>query len=336
MVDFSGWEMPLNYGSQIEEHLCVRHTAGVFDVSHMLVTDLHGKEAKLSLRKILANDVARLETPGSAFYSCMLNEQGGILDDLIVYFIDTEYYRIVSNAGTREKVSLWLDQQAENFDLKINKRDGISIIAIQGPEARHILSSVINHAAQQIEQLSSFHCFSDERLFIACTGYTGEDGFEIILPDEQCQNLWQALLNAGARPIGLGARDSLRLEAGMNLYGSDIDETTTPLESGLGWTVAWKPENRDFIGRTAMLAQKEAGVPHKQIGLVLDGKGVFRARQEVFMNDRQVGEITSGGYSPVLEKAIALARVDATATGEARVQIRKNRLPANIIKPPFI
>lgn len=336
MVDFSGWEMPLNYGSQIEEHMCVRQAAGLFDVSHMLVTDLCGKEVRAFLRKILANDVAKLETAGTALYSCMLNDQGGILDDLIVYFIDHDQYRIVSNAGTREKVSRWLSQQAEKFDLVLTQKDDVSIIAVQGPDARRLLSSVLNESAELINSLSSFQCFTHDQLFIACTGYTGEDGFEIILPNKLCIDLWNALLDAGAKQIGLGARDSLRLEAGMSLYGSEMDETTTPLETGLGWTVSWTAEDRNFIGRTALLAQKQAGVPHKRIGLVLNGKGVCRAHQQVFIGQEEIGKLTSGGYSPVLEKSIALARVDTTSKGEVEIQIRKNRVPASIVKLPFI
>ena len=336
MVEFAGWEMPLNYGSQIEEHNFVRNGAGLFDVSHMMISDIQGKGAQSYLRKILANDVIKLKTPGRALYSCMLNDKGGVIDDLIVYFLDDNSYRIVSNAGTSEKVSQWFDTSAKDFDVQINKINNYSIIAVQGPESRGRLCQVLEQITDQLLKLSSFHSFQWEEFFIACTGYTGEDGFEILLPGGSATFFWEKLIEAGAKPVGLGARDSLRLEAGMNLYGSDMDETITPLESGLGWTVALEPENRKFIGREALENQKKTGIEKKQVGLILNEKSILRAHQQIFIKDQLIGEITSGAFSPVLGKAIALARIDASAEGDLEVEIRNKRLPVDIVKPPFV
>ncbi len=336
MVEFAGWEMPLNYGSQIEEHHVVRKAVGLFDVSHMMVTDIQGLDAQPFLRKLLANDVIKLNIPGRALYSCMLNDEGGVIDDLIIYFFDNNSYRIVSNAGTREKVSQWLHKSANDFNVQIMSKNDLSIIAIQGPESRGILCDVLDLIAGRLLKLSSFHSFQWEHFFIACTGYTGEDGFEIILPSQYSIGFWEQLIEAGAKPVGLGARDSLRLEAGMNLYGTDMDEEITPLESGLAWTVAWEPDSREFTGRSALESQRKAGVEKKQMGLILKGKGIFRTHQQIFIDNKLVGEISSGGFSPVLGKGIALARVDALAKGDMEVQIRNKRLPVEIVKPPFI
>jgi len=336
MVEYSGWEMPLNYGSQIEEHNFVRQAAGLFDVSHMMITDLQGKDVQSYLRKLLANDVIKLDEPNTALYTCMLNKKGGVIDDLIVYFLADNFYRIISNAGTRQKVATWLKDSVNQFEVKITTKEDLSIIAIQGPQARGILSNVLDQATDQITKLGRFQAFQLDELFIACTGYTGEDGFEILLANDQSISFWESLVEAGAKPIGLGARDSLRLEAGLNLYGADMDEETTPLETGLAWTVAWEPENREFNGRTALETQKQASPAFKQIGLILQGKSVFRAHQPIFRDTQQVGEITSGGFSPVLGKSIALARVDANIEGNIEVQIRDKRHPVDIVIPPFI
>ena len=336
MVDYSGWEMPLHYGSQLEEHLTVRQAAGIFDVSHMLVTDIRGPQAQRFLRKLLANDVAKLELPGKALYSCLLNHQGGIIDDLITYYVDRDNYRIVSNAGTRTNVSEWLTVCGKGIDIDIQQRNDVAILALQGPAARALLSQVIPMFSDPVLNLSGFQIFQHDDLFIACTGYTGEDGFEIILPHDQALSLWDTVIKAGARPIGLGARDSLRLEAGMNLYGADMDDQTTPLETGLAWTVAWTPEDRQFIGREALEQQKLSGIDRKRVGLRLKDKGILRAHQPVFVADQQVGVISSGGYSPVLEQSIALARVDLAVKTEVDVEIRNKRLHAEVVNIPFI
>lgn len=304
IVDFAGWDMPLHYGSQIQEHHQVRQHAGMFDVSHMGVVDLLGTDASAYLRLLLANDVHRL-VPGKALYTCMLNEQGGVIDDLIVYKVADNAYRIVINAGTREKDLAWMRMQAETFDAHLTERTDLAMLAIQGPEIKEKISQVL--PADQVEvlqQLKPFHFAAFQDWFMARTGYTGEDGYEIILPAKEASTLWQACVAAGIAPCGLGARDTLRLEAGLNLYGADMDETVTPLESNLAWTVILDPQDRSFIGRDALEKQKQEGVQRRLVGLVLDGPGVIRNHQKVIIEGNGEGEVTSGGYSPTLEKVL--------------------------------
>lgn len=337
IVDFAGWDMPLHYGSQIQEHHTVRKSAGMFDVSHMVVIDFHGTKTRDFLRHLLANDVAKLKDPGKALYSCMLNPDGGVIDDLIVYYLEDDYFRMVVNAATRDKDLAWIQQQANTYNLEINERSDLSMIAVQGPEARAKAVSLLSAEEQELASgLKPFFGVQLENLFVARTGYTGEDGFEIIVANTDAAELWQALLDAGVAPIGLGARDTLRLEAGMNLYGTDMDETVSPLLAGLGWTIAWSPEDRDFIGRAALQAQKEAGIEQKFVGLYLERRGVLRGHQKVLLNDGGEGEITSGTFSPTLENAIAMARVPANAEGHCEVEIRGKRIPAKIVKLPFV
>ncbi|HID82653.1 MAG TPA: glycine cleavage system aminomethyltransferase GcvT [Chromatiales bacterium] len=337
IVDFAGWEMPINYGSQIEEHHQVRQDAGMFDVSHMVVVDFRGDQVHDYLRNLLANDVARLKDAGKALYSCMLNEQGGVIDDLIVYYLDDTHYRMVVNAATRDKDLAWMEKQAAGFDIVLQERDDLSMIAVQGPEARtRVISLLADDERQLADALKPFYGVQLSQLFIARTGYTGEDGFEIIVPNEQAADLWQQLQDAGVRLCGLGARDTLRLEAGMNLYGTDMDENVSPLESGLGWTVAWEPADRDFIGRTALEQQRQAGNLKRFVGLYLEGRGVLRGHQKVILPDGSEGEITSGTYSPTLENAIAMARVPASIGERCEVEIRNKRLPARVVKLPFV
>src|SRR4051812_19953401 len=250
MVDFGGWDMPVHYGSQIEEHHAVRHAAGVFDVSHMCVIDVHGSRSGEFLRGLLANDVARLRQPGKALYSCMLNEQAGILDDLIVYYLDARWYRVVVNAGTRDSDLAWIRAHAAGFDLDVQERRDLAMLAVQGPQARARLASLLTPPdAQAALALASFVGAQLGAWFVARTGYTGEDGFEVMLPADGAVGLWKSLNDLGVRSCGLGARDTLRVEAGLNLYGNDMDSSTQPLESGLEWTVAFDPPERDFIGR---------------------------------------------------------------------------------------
>ncbi len=336
MVEFGGWEMPLHYGSQLDEHHRVRRDAGMFDVSHMTVVDLRGELTKPFLRMLLANDVANLDQPGRALYSCMLNEHGGVIDDLIVYYLDDEHYRMVVNAGTTDKDLAWIDGHADAYRVEVSPRRDLAMIAVQGPRARDkalpLLPEALRDAAAA---LKPFHATWSEDWFVARTGYTGEDGFEIMLPEDQAANLWRQLHAAGVAPIGLGARDTLRLEAGMNLYGSDMDETTTPLESGLAWTVAMEPAERGFIGRPVLQRQLDDGVSKKRVGLLLTGRGVLRNHQKLFAGDREIGEITSGGFAPTLQASIALARVAADAPDEVDVEIRNKRVPAKVVKPPF-
>jgi len=334
MVDFGGWEMPINYGSQIEEHHKVRQAAGMFDVSHMTVVDINGSQSRLFLCYLLANDVAKLKTPGRALYSCMLNEQGGIIDDLITYFLDESFFRMVVNAATHDKDMAWITSQARAFDVEVTERPELAMIAVQGPTARQaVLAQLPEADAATAAEMKPFNAGQYGDLFIARTGYTGEDGFEISLPADAASALWQQLLDAGVAPCGLGARDTLRLEAGMNLYGQDMDENVSPLESALGWTVALQDE-RAFVGKDALLEQKASGVKHKLVGLVLQDRGVLRPGQTIVTNFGE-GITTSGSFSPTLQKAIAFARIPKAATDTCQVDIRGKLLDCSIVRPPF-
>lgn len=336
MVDFAGWNMPLNYGSQLEEHHAVRNDAGMFDVSHMTVVDLSGDRVKPFLQYLLANDVDKLKLSGKALYSCMLKEDGNVIDDLIVYYLHDTFFRMVVNAGTRDKDMAWIEKQAEPFGVNVNERRDLAMIAVQGPRGRDKAHAVMSAAqAGAAAELDPFFGVESDGLFIARTGYTGEDGYEIMVPAVQAAKLWGDLLRQGVRPCGLGARDSLRLEAGMNLYGSDMDESTSPLESGLGWTIAWEPQGRHFIGRQALEAQRKQGGLSKLVGLVLLDKGVLRAHQAVIWNGDPMGETTSGGFSPTLGRSIALARVAAEVSDECQVEVRGKMLLCQVVKPPF-
>jgi aminomethyltransferase len=335
MVDFGGWDMPLNYGSQIEEHHVVRRDAGMFDVSHMTVVDLHGPRTREFLRRLFANSVDKLKVSGKALYSCMLNDDGGVIDDLIVYYLSEDFFRVVVNAATHDKDLAWIGQQAKPFDVKVIERADLSMIAVQGPNARvkvqSLLSDQVRKAAAKIGKFSTTE---GDGLFIARTGYTGEDGYEIIVPGVEAVALWDKLLAAGVAPAGLGARDTLRLEAGMNLYGQDMDETITPWEAGLAWTVSLEP-GRDFIGRAALERQKADGVPRAMVGLVMDDKGVLRHGQRVVTPNGD-GEILSGTFSPTLGKAIAFARVPADVGVSVEVDIRGKLVPVRVVKYPFV
>lgn len=336
MVDFAGWDMPLHYGSQLEEHHQVRKHAGMFDVSHMGVVDLHGEKATAYLRYLVANNVDRLVN-GKALYTCMLNEQGCVLDDLIIYKVADDFYRIVINAGTREKDLAWMRLQAKKFNVELNERTDLVMLAVQGPAVKEILSKVLTEEqAQELRQLKPFTFLEMKEMFFARTGYTGEDGYEIIYPADKAATLWDHFLAAGVKPCGLGARDTLRLEAGLNLYGSDMDESVTPLESNLAWTVAMEPKDRDFIGRAALESQQKQGVSMIMVGLLLDGPGVIRNHQKVISETGEEGEVTSGGYSPTLANSIALARVPANIGATCFVEIRQKKIPAHVIKPPFV
>lgn len=333
MVDFAGWDMPVNYGSQIEEHHAVRRAAGMFDVSHMLGVDISGERAAEFLRHLLANDVEKLTEPGRALYSCMLRPDGGVIDDLIVYFWSTQSWRLVVNAGTAEKDIAWMREQVAQFPgVEIRPRRDLAMIAVQGPKARELVWEAAPQTRAPTASLINFQAARVGDMMVARTGYTGEDGFEIMLPAVDAPAFWAKLASVGVKPAGLGARDTLRLEAGMNLYGQDMDESISPLESGLGWTVAMKSP-RDFIGRAALEALQ---IKRTQIGLVLLDRGVLRGHQKVFTALGE-GEITSGTFSPTLEKSIALARVPVgLAVGDiVEVEIRDKRLKAQVVKPPF-
>jgi len=338
MIEFGGWKMPLHYGSQLVEHRQVRRESGVFDVSHMGVIDLTGQRVREFLRYLLANDIGRLKNPGKALYSCMLNEQGGVLDDLIVYFQDDNQFRLVVNANPRDRDLAWITRQAKAYGgVRIRDRHDLSMLAIQGPQARTqvqpLLPANLSETAMALEPFSA--CWNEE-MFVSRTGYTGEDGFEVILSPQKCADFWDNLLVAGVKPVGLGARDTLRLEAGLKLYGTDMDEKHSPLEADLAWTVAWTPENRDFIGRNALQAQREKGGHQKMVGLVLVGKGVLRPNQTIYTENGVQGRITSGSFSPTLGVAIALARLPAGTYEQVTVVIRNKELPAQVVKPPFV
>jgi aminomethyltransferase len=337
IVPFGGWAMPLHYGSQLEEHHAVRRGAGIFDVSHMQPVDVAGTGAAAFLRLLLANDVAKLKDPGKALYSCMCNDQGGVVDDLIVYYRGPDRYRVVVNAGTADKDLDWMQARAAGFDVRIDRRRDLAMIAIQGPAAAALAAPLLPADCRDAAlALKPFFAADGARWFVGRTGYTGEDGFEVILPAADAPGLWQALIAAGAQPCGLGARDTLRLEAGMNLYGQDMDETVGPLESGLGWTVAWEPADRQFVGREALTAMRDNPARRAFVGLLLTGPGILRGHQKVLVDGREVGEITSGGFAPSLERSIALARVEPGIGPTCAVAIRGKAVPASVVKPSFV
>jgi len=336
MVDFGGFDMPVNYGSQIEEHHAVRRDAGMFDVSHMCIVDLHGARTREFLRYLLANDCGKLVAPGKALYSCMLNERGGVIDDLIAYFQNESWFRLVVNAGTQDKDIAWIKQHAPNYGVELKVRKDLAMVAVQGPNARAKAAPLLGELGKKALELKPFFSVGDADHFVAWTGYTGEDGLEIMLPATEVVALWQQLKAAGIAQCGLGARDTLRLEAGMNLYGNDMDENQSPLESGLTWTIAFEPKDRNFIGRAALEAQVQAGVPRKMVGLLLEDRGVLRGHQKVVVPDIGEGEITSGTFSPTLERSIALARVPAATGDEVQVDIRGKLLSARVVPYPFV
>ena len=335
LVQFADWEMPLHYGSQVEEHHAVRRDCGLFDVSHMLPVDFRGAGVRDFLRRLVANNVDKLQTSGKALYSCMLNEAGGVIDDLIIYFMDESWFRIVVNAGTADKDIAWMAAQRDKTapGIEITPRRDLAMVAVQGPNAAAKLWNALPGSQQLTENLKPFNSVVVGEMFLARTGYTGEDGFEVMIPAKAAPFFWRTLLEEGAHSCGLGARDTLRLEAGMNLYGQDMDETQSPLESGLAWTVDLK-SGRDFIGKSALQASE---VTRQLVGLVLLDKGVLRSHQTVFTKNGE-GEITSGSFSPTLQQSIALARVPlGIAPGEeVEVEIRDKKLKAKVVNYPFV
>jgi aminomethyltransferase len=346
IIDFGGWDMPLNFGSQIDEHHAVRRDAGIFDVSHMCIVDLKGARTREFLRFLLANDVAKLKIPGRALYSCMLLPSGGVIDDLIVYFMTESWFRLVVNAGTRRKDLAWIGEHAGLFEVEVLERTDLAMLAVQGPNA--IAKTVPLMAPERrgaAQGLARFSGAEIDSWFVARTGYTGEDGFEIMLPAAEAATTWQALVAQGIAPAGLGARDTLRLEAGLNLYGNDMDESRHPLESGLAWTVTFEPATRDFIGRSALIRAREVGGP-ALVGLVLEDRGVLRKSQQVSAAAEDaaaaprvsatLGEVTSGTFSPTLNRAIALARLAPGAGPKVLVDIRGKPHAARVVKPPFV
>lgn len=337
MVNFAGWKMPMHYGSQIEEHHAVRKSVGIFDVSHMVVVDISGSQSVKFLRLVLANDIAKLKTPGQALYTCMLNPQGGVIDDLIVYFLEESVYRVILNAACYEKDWAWLNDHKNDYvHLDMTLRDDLAMIAIQGPDALSVVKRIIPDQETAIDALKPFSSFAYKEGLVARTGYTGEDGVEMIIPHALAQQLWQDALADGVRPCGLGARDTLRLEAGLNLYGQDMTEQTTPFESNLGWTVCFKDEERHFIGKTALLKQQQLGVSHELVGVIMKQRGMLRNHQDLLFPDNCKGEITSGSFSPTLNHSIALARIPKSASGDAYVDRRGVHVAVEIVRPPFV
>ena len=353
VVDFGGWALPVNYGSQVDEHHAVRQDVGIFDVSHMTVSDITGVDTITFLRYLLANDVDKAKSNnGKAIYSCMLNQQGGVIDDLIIYRLNDQHCRLVTNASTNEKDMAWIKQQASQFNVDVTEQPQLALIAIQGPNA---LKQTIQTFPEFTELINSLQRFQgqflnkvnnsnnndlqlENSIFIGRTGYTGEDGLEIILPAKQAVSHWRSLINAGIQPCGLGARDTLRLEAGMALYGNDLDEMHSPLESGLKWTITLN--EREFIGKQALQQQADNTPPYKMIGLILEDRGVLRGHQKVIINNTTVGEITSGTFSPSLEKSIALARINnnakTTIDNIIHVEVRNKKLQCRVVKYPFL
>ncbi len=341
IVDFGGWALPVNYGSQVEEHHAVRKDCGMFDVSHMTVSDVTGQDTLPFLEKILANDIQKVTSkPGKALYSCMLNDNGGVIDDLIAYYLTPQHVRLVTNASTNEKDMAWLHKHAAAFSVEVTEKPELALIAVQGPNAIKTTCEMLensgdNDFANNIGQLKRFQGGFHEQHFVGRTGYTGEDGLEFIVQADYANQLWQALLKAGVQPCGLGARDTLRLEAGMALYGNDLDEDHTPVDSGLQWTLSMH-DDRDFIGKSKLADTERFAM----IGLILEDRGVLRSHQEIFIDEQKIGEITSGTFSPTLEKSIALARIDASAKltlGDAvSIAIRNKRLTARVANYPFI
>ena len=337
IVDFGGWDMPLHYGSQKEEHHAVRNNAGVFDVSHMTIVDLSGDRVREFLRYLLANDVAKLQSPGKALYTAMLNDNGGVIDDLIVYFMHESWFRLIVNAATREKDLAWIQKKAQAFSVTVTEVDDTAMVAVQGPKARQLASACVDAKWREAAlALPPFTGMKAGELFIARTGYTGEDGWEIVMPATAAAMTWDRLLSSGVAPCGLGARDTLRLEAAMNLYGTDMDEAVSPLEAGMGWTIAWEPRERKFVGRPALEQKKSDPDLQRFVGLLLEDKGVLRNHQRVEVPGAGEGEITSGGYSPTMERSIALARLPAGKYKTAAVDVRGKLLQVRIVPTPFV
>ena len=338
-INYKTWKMPLNYGSQIAEHCAVRAHVGIFDISHMGIFDLEGDEAKPLLRYALANDVEKLKETGQALYSCMLNDKGGVIDDLIVYYFHPQFYRIVCNASRCERNFTWLFQliQSKNFAATLKPRADLGIIAIQGPSAIEITSNIFSESIEKFQGLNPFHFFCRDNICFARTGYTGENGLEVTAPNNLLPEIWKKFIAANVQPCGLGARDTLRLEAGYNLYGNDMSEQTSPLISNLGRTVSFSGHNRNFVGKQALLKEEDKGVNEKLVGLVLKDKGMLKPHQKVFLlSSDKTGEITSAGYSPILNTSIALARLPKTSAKEAYVEYRQRRLPVKIVNPVFV
>jgi aminomethyltransferase len=332
MVNFSNWEMPISYTSFIEEHNAVRNAAGIFDVSHMAVFDFMGGNQIAFFEKIFANDIKKISQNNKAIYGALLNEEGGILDDLIIYHANSKF-RLVSNCSTREQNRDWYKKHAIEFGVEVIERSDMGILAIQGPDALNKILA-ISEIDHQANNLQSFGCIFDGEKLFARTGYTGEDGLELIVPNSDIKSLWNKALELDCTPIGLGARDTLRLEAGLNLYGNDMTVDNHPYESNLGWTIDMNDENRQFIGKDALLSINQSE-SKKIVGIILRDKGVLRTGYEI-THGQGNGIVLSGSYSPTLQSSIGLARVDRGYQENGKVMIRNKELNIDFVSPRFL
>ncbi len=335
-VDFHGWEIPIHFGSQIQEHNSVRDSAGVFDLSYMTIIDVVGDKAQAWLRTMLTNDVAALEVQQS-MYSCLCNEDGGILDDLIAYKLSASRFRLVFNVSTRDKVISWLQSHLQQ-GVKLDVLTDVAMLAVQGPKAETKLARSLGSVNIQmpVGPIQRFYTMEQSDWLISRTGYTGEDGFEIFMPSSQAPSFFEDLLNQDVRACGYAARDSLRLEAGLNYYGKDLDEQHTPAQSGLDRNVDVSDPNRHFIGRDILYDQKATGTAVHQVALVLRAGGNMTTGQQVQRAGTIVGEITSGRFSPTFQESIALARVNRPVIGGCDVIINDQLFAVEIAELPFI
>lgn len=341
MTGFSGWEMPVQFGGIAQEHRAVRTTVGMFDISHMGKLCITGARALENLQPLVPSDLSRLQ-PGEAQYTVLLTPEGGIIDDLIFYYqgleLGQEHWVAIVNAATTAKDKAWLLQHLDPTQANLQDWADQVLLAVQGPTATAILQAFV---AEDLAKVKVFGHLQGTVLgqsgFLARTGYTGEDGFELMVSAEVGQGLWRSLLQAGVTPCGLGARDTLRLEAAMALYGQDIDEITTPLEAGLGWLVHWDSKG-DFIGRSALEQQRQLGVPRRLVGLHLPGRHIARHNYPILHEGQPVGKVTSGTLSPTLEHPIALGYVSTSLAKPGQVvevEIRGKLFPATVVKRPF-
>jgi aminomethyltransferase len=342
MVPFGGWEMPVEYAGLIAEHMAVRRAAGLFDVSHMGEFEIEGPDALAFLQRVTANNVAKL-ADGQAQYSALPMDNGAPVDDVIVYRRAADRYLMVVNASNIEKDFRWLEQQGPQGCALRNRSDDYALLALQGPRAEEILQPL---TPADLRALRYYHFVETEvigyKVTVARTGYTGEDGFEIFLNPVHAEAFFKRLLDAGKEkgllPCGLGARDTLRLEAKMNLYGQDMDETTTLVEAGLGWIVSTDEAKGDYPGRAILAEQKKQGAPRKLVGFEVTGRGIARHGYPVYLHDARVGDVTSGTYAPFLQKNIGLCYVPAAQAvvgTELAIEIRERRVPARIVPTPF-
>ena len=337
MVDFHGWSMPIHYGSQIVEHEHVRKSCGIFDVSHMTILDFEGLQVKDFIRYLLTNDVDNLKEDYDGLYSAMMNQSGGIVDDLIAYKMPFGY-RLVVNCATRKDDLEWISSQLKKYQVKMKERDDLSMLAIQGPRSKKVILNCPSLTLGTLDNKKKQQGVFEDGIFIAKTGYTGEFGFEVILPNNRAGLLWEDVIDAGAKPVGLGARDTLRLEAGMNLYGFEMDQSISPLECNMEWTVSLKDKKRNFLGKEAFLAKKNTNNNLHLVGILLEERVIIRSGQDIFLNkERSIkGVVTSGTYSPTLKKSIALARLPKLNKEICYTEVRGKLLEAKIGKPRFV